>query len=194
MSETCPSPIPQRVNVHQLAGVLFFSLMLAGCGVLGGGSPSASLPVDKTAAADSDGDGIPDARDACPDTQLTAGVDAEGCSPFNGPVAGVDFSSGGAQLGVDARAALEPLVQAMQAHPAVRLEVQGHTDNRGPARENLDLSKRRVMAVVRYLVSSGVAPDRLEPIAFGESRPVQRNATAEGRAANRRIEVRAIVP
>lgn len=177
--------------------VVLASLILAGCGVLGGGKqPSAPVAPPASAAAepDRDQDGVPDARDNCPDTAVALGVSADGCSPFNGPIAGVDFASGGVQLGSDARAALDPLVTALQAHPSVRLEVQGHTDNRGSARENLELSKRRVMAVVRYLVSSGVEPNRLEPIAFGESRPAQRNATPEGRAANRRIEVRALAP
>ncbi len=168
------------------------ALVSSGCSTLGVGGGTKTGPGSLPADVDADGDGIADTLDLCPDTTFTVGVSTDGCSPFNGTVAGVVFASGGVQLGRDARSALNPLVEALLAHPDVRLEVQGHTDNRGSAEANLELSKLRVMAVVRYLVTSGVAPERLDPVAFGESRPIEKNATAEGRAANRRIEVRAI--
>jgi len=173
--------------------VVGIAVLLGGCGVLGRNDASVGaggLPLEP----DSDGDGIADASDLCADTRVATGVDADGCSPFAGPIEGVDFPPGGDQLGSNSREALDPLVVSLLQYPEVRLEVQGHTDNRGSAPDNLDLSKRRVMSVVRYLVTEGVAPGRLDPIAFGESRPLAKNATSEGRIANRRIEVHAIAP
>lgn len=173
--------------------VICASLVVAGCGALGSQERAPVvdvLPVE----LDKDGDGVADAEDLCADSTFLIGIDRDGCSPFNGSIEGVDFPPGGTQLGRRARASLDPLVQALREHQGVRLELQGHTDNQGSASDNLELSKRRVMAVVRYLVTSGVAPDRLDPIAFGESRPIQKNATPEGRRANRRIEIRAVAP
>ncbi len=173
--------------------LLVGALVLVGCNALGRDSESAlvdPLPVQE----DADQDGVANVDDNCPDTISTAGLSADGCSPFFGPLEGVEFRPGGAQLGREARKAVDPLVANLLAYPEVRIQIQGHTDNRGPAAENLELSKRRVMSVVRYLVSSGVAPDRIEPIAYGERFPVAKNATPEGRAANRRIEIRAVAP
>ena len=180
------------MNTFARVLVIGIAVLLGGCGVLGRNNSVAGpgLPPE----LDSDADGVADAVDQCAETVLAAGDDATGCSPFTGPIAGVDFPPGGDQLGSNSREALGPLVASLLEYPDVRLEVQGHTDNRGSAPDNLDLSKRRVMSVVRYLVTEGVAPDRLDPIAFGESRPVKKNATAEGRIANRRIEVRVIAP
>ena len=68
------------------------------------------------------------------------------------------------------------------------VSVEAHTDNQGAAAGNLELSKNRALSVARYLVSKGVSGARLKPQAFGESRPRVSNATAAGRAQNRRVE------
>ena len=172
-------------------------LALGGCASMdGAGEPArpASGPGSLPASADGDGDGVADAQDACRATRILDAVDVRGCTPFDGVLVGVDFSSGGSSLTAAAREALAPLARALAERPQVRLEIQGHTDNRGPAAGNLVLSKRRVMAVVRYLVAEGVAPSRLEPWGYGENRPTASNATPEGRARNRRIEVRVLAP
>lgn len=176
------------------------TVLLAGCASLGLESDLEPIAAPLTgpgslpASEDADQDGVPDGADVCEDTLFAIGVADDGCSPFFGTLEGVVFRPGKAQLGSAARAALDPLLEAMRAHPEVAVELQGHTDNRGRAGENLVLSKRRVMAVVRYLVAGGIAASRITPIAFGESRPIQKNATPEGRASNRRIEVRAVAP
>ena len=84
---------------------------------------------------------------------------------------------------------LERLVADLEAHPDAVLRLSGHTDNRGRAAANLELSKRRVMAVARFLVSRGIVPDRLRPYGYGESRPRTSNRTPLGRERNRRIEI-----
>ena len=72
--------------------------------------------------------------------------------------------------------------------------IEGHTDATGSADYNKDLSQRRAAAVVEYLVSKGVARGRLVPVGYGFERPVASNATALGRAKNRRVEFTILPP
>ena len=71
----------------------------------------------------------------------------------------------------------------------VNIEVAGHTDSRGSDEYNMKLSQRRAEAVRSYLVSKGIASDRLSAKGYGESQPVADNATDEGRFQNRRVEL-----
>jgi OOP family OmpA-OmpF porin len=76
----------------------------------------------------------------------------------------------------------------MNDNPAYKLFIQGHTDSQGDNAMNLDLSKRRAAAVRQYLISKGIAGERMRTQGFGETRPVADNGTAAGRAKNRRVE------
>jgi len=87
--------------------------------------------------------------------------------------------------------ALLPLLAKAGKHPA---RVEGHTDAKGSDAYNQRLSERRAQAVVDYLVKAGVARDRLEPRGFGESQPIADNATDDGQAQNRRVELRVLGP
>jgi outer membrane protein OmpA-like peptidoglycan-associated protein len=78
-----------------------------------------------------------------------------------------------------------PILQ--QNHTAA-FEIGGHTDNVGAEDRNLALSENRAKAVMDYLVSKGVASNRLTFKGYGASRPLADNATADGRSRNRRIE------
>lgn len=69
------------------------------------------------------------------------------------------------------------------------ISVLGHADSTGSDQYNLELSQRRALAVSNYLAAQGVNPGRLSAIGYGESRPVADNATAQGRALNRRVEI-----
>jgi outer membrane protein OmpA-like peptidoglycan-associated protein len=69
-----------------------------------------------------------------------------------------------------------------------RLEVQGHTDNRGTPAHNLQLSQQRAETVVRWLVGFGIEPARLEAKGYGDERPLVPNLTTENRARNRRVQ------
>jgi outer membrane protein OmpA-like peptidoglycan-associated protein len=89
----------------------------------------------------------------------------------------------------DGRLILDKIAQILLSSGAVEpVEISGHTDADGDAERNLDLSKRRAAAVKRYLVSKGVPAARLFDQGFGAAKPIADNATAEGRARNRRIE------
>lgn len=161
------------------------------------GSPLSGTPnaLDAASAAqlsDRDGDLVFDANDRCQDSVPGSAVDTNGCSVFSGAIQDLEFAPDGDNLNTMAKQALDALITKLNDYPDVVIAVDGHTDNRGLASSNLDLSKRRVIAVVRYLVEQGVPASRLKPYGYGESRPMQSNATAEGRRSNRRIEVRQV--
>lgn len=100
----------------------------------------------------------------------------------------INFSSGSAVLSSDSTAILDAVVEALQRNASARLQVRGHTDDVGSAATNQQLSEERAQAVVNYLISGGIDPDRLSAIGLGESEPIATNATSSGRAQNRRIE------
>ena len=89
-------------------------------------------------------------------------------------------------------AELNKLVQFLQENPHIRIEISGHTDNTGTPEYNLRLSDNRAQAVAKYLVKANVAEDRLVCRGYGLSLPVASNETEEGRAQNRRTEVKII--
>jgi OOP family OmpA-OmpF porin len=98
------------------------------------------------------------------------------------------FEPGSATISAEATAILDRIVAILVANPSTVATVAGHTDADGDAVANLALSQARAEAVVAYLVAGGIEADRLRAVGFGEDRPIADNATAEGRALNRRIE------
>lgn len=88
------------------------------------------------------------------------------------------------------RTALDRVAQSMIQYPNSLVDVMGHTDSTGSDSYNLDLSRRRAEAVANYLVSRGVSRARLETVGYGEQHPIADNSTPEGRAQNRRVEIR----
>ena len=83
---------------------------------------------------------------------------------------------------------LNKLVKLMQQYPNMKIQIRGHTDNRGEERYNIYLSRKRAKAVMAYLIEQGVSPRRLSYKAFGESQPAADNSTEKGRSINRRVE------
>ena len=81
------------------------------------------------------------------------------------------------------------LVNLLRENPGVRIEVSGHTDNVGSAAVNRTLSRNRALSVRNYLVSQGIAAERVQYNGYGFDRPIAPNTTEEGRAANRRVEI-----
>jgi outer membrane protein OmpA-like peptidoglycan-associated protein len=149
-------------------------------------------------AADVDGDGIDDAKDACPREKgaRTDDPKTNGC-PSIARVEGtqiviteqVVFGNGNDTLDPASFPVLTGVATLLAAHPEIaRLAVDGHTDDRGVAARNMALSQRRAVAVVRWLVEHGVDARRLETRAFGPRRPIADNKTEAGRAKNRRVE------
>ncbi len=83
---------------------------------------------------------------------------------------------------------IEELTNVLKANPTLKLEIGGHTDDAGDPKVNMKLSQDRADEVKKQLVMAGIDPSRLTSIGFGSSKPLQSNSTAEGRAANRRVE------
>ena len=100
----------------------------------------------------------------------------------------VNFATSSAQLTDGSKAQLDDLAKIMKAFPKVDVKIEGHTDNVGNEAANLALSKSRAASVKTYLVGHGVALSRIATNGFGSTKPVADNATAEGKAQNRRIE------
>ena len=136
---------------------------------------------------DSDNDGVVDSTDQCPGTVAGATVNDNGCAIFETTLAGVNFEVNSADLTAEAMQVLDKAALALIEIPSVKVEVQAHTDSKGKKENNQALSEARAMSVVEYLIEKGVDRDRLIPKGFGEETPVASNDTAEGRAQNRRV-------
>lgn len=151
---------------------------------------------------DSDGDGLVDRLDRCPfDLEVYNGVDDEDGCPDKGPVLAElqadrivlkePIAWNGVALEKHSLRVLGVVARLLQLHPEiVRLRVEGYTDDRGSALDNLDLSRKRAVVVRRTLIDAfGVAPMRLIAQGFGPEKPIADNRTEIGRARNRRIEL-----
>jgi OOP family OmpA-OmpF porin len=151
-------------------------------------------------ARDADADGVPDNLDRCPGTPAGTPVDQVGCvvlfrvvrTPGARPtlvLRGVNFQTGRSALTVGSYAVLDQVAASRVANPEIRIEIAGYTDNTGSAGVNTRLSNARAFAVRAYLARKGVAPSRMVARGYGPASPVATNATAAGRAQNRRVEL-----
>lgn len=104
-------------------------------------------------------------------------------------LAGDAFASGQSNLLSEARANLQRVVEFVQRYPGQAVTIEGHTDGQGSANANQVLSQRRADAVRAALIEDGIEAARLNAVGVGEDRPVADNASAEGRARNRRVEI-----
>ncbi len=155
---------------------------------------------------DSDGDGVPDEQDDCPNTARGLAVDKRGC-PVDGDrrfkITGkgadlrfedVHFDFDKTDLNEYGQAVLDDAATVIngltEKYPAIKVDISGHTDSVGSEGYNQGLSERRANAVKQYLLRKGVDAGRVSTYAYGESKPVATNDTDEGRAQNRRSELR----
>lgn len=100
----------------------------------------------------------------------------------------VFFATGSSELSAEARGVLDRIADVLRRYPGVVVEVGGHTDAQGDPAANQLLSEQRAEAVRAYLLGAGIAPARVSAVGYGQTRPVADNATAEGRAQNRRVQ------
>jgi OOP family OmpA-OmpF porin len=105
-------------------------------------------------------------------------------------VYGITFGEGSASLQTGSDKVLQQIAMLMRDHTDWRFEVQGHTDGSGPAGSNMKLSRQRADAVVEWLVTRGVQPERLVAKGYGDTRPVSTQPTAEARVLNSRVQLR----
>lgn len=135
---------------------------------------------------DADGDGVLDNVDSCPGTLAGAVVDSRGCWVLPG----MNFATNSAEIPAEGRSRLDgEVVPVLQRNPGVRIRIEGHTDDRGAAAYNQNLSERRAESVRSYLVSRGISAGQLLATGYGEERPAAPNDTAANLRRNRRIEL-----
>lgn len=146
---------------------------------------------------DSDGDGINDEEDKCPSEP--GPKENHGCPVLNQTIVKkvelaaqrIFFKTGSYELLQKSYKALDEVVFVLKSNPSVQLLIEGHTDNVGSQEENQLLSENRAAAVMDYLVlKGGISKSRLSAKGYGYSKPVSSNKTAEGRALNRRVELK----
>ncbi len=136
-----------------------------------------------TVELDSDGDGVVDSKDKCPNTPKGAIVDKYGCWAFSGVL--FDFDKSTIRAGYETL--FDNAIKVLKMNLGLTVEIQGHTDNRGADMYNQKLSEDRAATVRRYLINNGIDGSRLTTRGFGESSPITSNVTDAGRAENRRV-------
>jgi OmpA-OmpF porin, OOP family len=109
----------------------------------------------------------------------------------NGRIAlyGINFATGKADITPDSEKTLSTIVELMKKKADWKLKVEGHTDNVGKPKDNLELSKKRAAAVKDWLVKKGIKADRLTTEGYGDTKPLEPNTTDAGKAKNRRVEL-----
>lgn len=100
------------------------------------------------------------------------------------------FAQGKGTISKESFPSLDEVVAMLQDHPSMEIQLEGHTDNVGNAKMNMDLSADRVENVKKYLVSKGINKNRVKTKAFGGTKPIRNSNDAEARALNRRVEMR----
>jgi outer membrane protein OmpA-like peptidoglycan-associated protein len=145
---------------------------------------------------DRDGDGVVDRLDNCPDEAGDAVNN--GCKKKQKVVIKADkleilekvfFKTGSDVIESKSFELLDNVAEVLKGHPEIKkVRVEGHTDDKGNAEKNKDLSDRRAKSVVKYLTDKGVDAARLEGIGYGQEKPIADNATDDGRSQNRRVE------
>jgi outer membrane protein OmpA-like peptidoglycan-associated protein len=148
--------------------------------------------------ADNDRDGIADGDDECPDLPEERGGDGDGCPERtyvqikDGTMVifgKVQFKTGSAEIEAKSEPLIDQIAASLVGYPDIGLvRIEGHTDDVGGDDINQRLSEQRAASVRAALIRRGVAEGRLETTGVGESRPIAPNATAAGRAKNRRVE------
>ena len=145
---------------------------------------------------DTDGDSVLDKDDKCPTEKGT--VANNGCpeisqaalNALDGYGKTILFNTGKSSFQKQTLPVLVSITAILKENPTAKFTVFGHTDNVGGAEFNLKLSLERADVVKNYLVTNGVAADRLTSNGFGDTQPVDSNKTSNGRANNRRVEVK----
>ena len=149
----------------------------------------AGVKVDtKGCPLDSDGDGVPDYLDQCPRTPAGATVNEVGCWVCKG----LEFDFDKWNIKPRYYPILDEAADCMNQHPYLKVEIQGHTDNIGTQEYNQKLSEKRAGEVMNYFLKKGISQERLSTMGYGFSKPIASNDTPEGRAMNRRVQLKPI--
>lgn len=144
---------------------------------------------------DTDGDGVLDKDDKCP--SVKGPVANNGCpevsdevqKTLNAYAKTILFDTGKSSIKSQSEAVLGDIIKILKEYPNSKFTVEGHTDSVGSDKLNQDLSDARALSVKEYLTKNGIDEFRLSSKGYGESKPIDKNTTAKGRANNRRVEI-----
>lgn len=157
--------------------------------------PDHAGTVEGEGCPDTDGDGVYDHNDVCP---TKPGVKAnKGCpemkvetkKAIEQAAKNIFFETNKDILKKESYDDIDKLVSILQEYVEAKVTIEGHTDSDGEDAKNLDLSQRRADAVVAYMLSKGISPERMTAVGFGETKPKAPNTTAVNKALNRRVEI-----
>jgi OmpA-OmpF porin, OOP family len=145
---------------------------------------------------DRDHDGLNDEEDRCPD--VPGPISNHGCPLIDSSIAkkikiaaeNCFFETGKYSLLPKSFKSLNEVVNILKSDTSLKLNIEGYTDNQGNSKSNQLLSENRAKSVMNYLLMKGIATQRLSFAGFGETNPVADNSTPEGRAKNRRVEIK----
>ncbi len=189
---------PELKYIHELDDSLSHGAFTLGFGyAFGGAKPApvaAPAPVvaPPPAPVDSDGDGVYDDKDKCPNTPRGLEVDADGCefhlTKSEEIRVDIKFATDKSNITEEYVGEVERVAKFLKKYASVKAEIGGHTDSTASDAYNLKLSQRRADAVKDLLVTRfGIDGSRLSSVGYGESKPIASNDTVDGRAQNRRV-------
>lgn len=149
---------------------------------------------------DTDADGIIDPEDRCPNSPGPSA--SEGCPEIQEEekailrlaMESIRFETASAKLKPNSLQILKQIAGILEKYPDYHLNIAGHTDSRGNDETNLILSEKRAQSCFDYLTQVGINASRMQYQGYGETHPLEENATAEGRQVNRRVEFDLFVP
>ncbi|RJP82740.1 MAG: outer membrane beta-barrel domain-containing protein [Desulfobacteraceae bacterium] len=146
-------------------------------------------PVDPNGCPlDTDADGVADYLDKCENTPAGASVDSRGCWVIQG----IQFVSGKSDITPEFYPVLDQVLSVLRNEPDLKVEIQGYTDSKGALALNQRLSEDRATRIMQYFIDNGVDARNLSAKGFGPSNPAATNDTPEGRAQNRRVELKPV--
>ena len=126
------------------------------------------------------------------DNQLVVGADVKAVQTQLNKILldkKIEFETSKSAILPSSTPVLEEVLSVLKKAPQLSVSINGHTDNSGDPAANRVLSQQRAQAVVDWLAKSGVAANRMKAAGFGPDKPIATNATPEGRAQNRRVEI-----
>lgn len=113
-------------------------------------------------------------------------------APKSYTLSSIQFETSKAGLKPESYVILDDLAEMMTLKPAMKIQISGHTDSDGDEVANLVLSQQRADAVKNYLIKKGISAKRIIALGYGETKPIADNSTAEGKAKNRRTEIKVL--
>jgi outer membrane protein OmpA-like peptidoglycan-associated protein len=192
----CQAPLPGQTNTNASTGAAVGALLGAGVGALTGDNREDSIRNAAIGAAVGAGLGAIggdslDRQEAELRAQLGSGVGLvnTGSQLIVTMPQDILFATGSATLTPTLIGDLQDVARSLNTYPNTTVQVVGHTDNTGDAAYNQRLSEQRAQSVASVLISSGVAPSRVQIVGRGENNPIASNQTPEGRQQNRRVEI-----